>query len=78
MELRITIPDDKAARVIDAMAAHFGYQERLPDGTPNQQTKPQFARDSVKAWIKETVRAHEEQVAVDEARADAAASALEF
>lgn len=78
MELRITIPDDKAPRVIDAFAEHFGYADTLPDGTPNPQTKPRFARDQVKAWIRETVRVHEEAAAVMAARETAAGDVVEF
>lgn len=69
MELRIVIPDTVAPRVLAAFAAHFGYTATLPDGTANPQTSAQFARDTVKAWIKQTVKEHEEQVAVDDARA---------
>lgn len=74
MELRIVIPDAHAPRVLTAFAEHFGYQATI-DGQPNPQTEAQFARDQVKAWIRETVRSHEINTATDEAREAAVAAA---
>jgi len=77
MELRIVIADNKAPRVLEAMCSHFGYQATI-NGTPNPVTEAQFAREQVKAWIREIVRTHEERAAVDTARATVAADVLTF
>lgn len=77
MELRIIIPDGQAERVLTAFSEHFGYQATI-DGQPNPQTQAQFARDQVKAWIRETVKSHEVNAATDQAREAAVAEADEL
>ena len=45
--LSITIPTSATTRVVNAICQHGNYSDTLPDGSPNPQTKAQFA----KAWV---------------------------
>lgn len=65
--LSITIDNTHAARVNDAIAAHYGYQATI-DGSPNPETKTQFVRRMVIQMIKEKVRDYEASVAAESAR----------
>lgn len=67
----INIPDAVAPRVVDAFAKRFDYQETLPDGSPNPETKAQFAKRQVVRFVKNVVR----QAEVEDARTTAQATA---
>lgn len=73
----ITIPDAVAARVMDAIAAVYGYldpetgQPKVPG-----QTKAQFTKEVVKTFVKNVVRQHEAQQ-LSEAARQSALSAVE-
>lgn len=58
MEVRITIPDDRATRVIDALCVRYGFD------AAGGQTKLQFVRDLLRRWIRDEVRDHEIQMAM--------------
>jgi len=65
----VTIPDAVLGRVLDAIAAAYGY-DAAKDGT-----KAAFAKKQVARFVAETVRAHEATVAADTARDTAATKA---
>lgn len=72
--LTITIPAGQVNRVVDAIAARFGYTGFEPDNvTP--QTKSEFCRKLIIKYIKDNVKAHEAgtagKTAFDTAEADA-------
>lgn len=54
--ISITIPDASLQRVVDGMCAWHGYSATLPDGTPNSQTKGQFVKARIAAFVKESVK----------------------
>lgn len=74
-QISITIPDLVLPRVLDAMASIYGYQATLADGTPNPQTKAQFAKQQVAAFVKRTVAAHEVNDAIASASQSASSKA---
>lgn len=74
-EVKITIPDDKVARVRDAICGQFGYAEELPGGTPNPVSKNQFVKNVIKAFIKDAVIKYEAAKAADLAKKAAIAAA---
>jgi len=53
-EIKVTIPDDKIAKVIDSFVSCFGYQATI-DGQPNPQTKTQFTKAQIIKYIKAVV-----------------------
>lgn len=55
--ITIIIPDAVAPRVLDAVAARYGWS------TGTGMTKAQFAKDIIVKLLKESVRMHEGQVA---------------
>lgn len=61
--INITIPDAVAPRVLDAMAARYGWT------TESGMTKAQFAKDVIVRLLKETVKMHEGQLASSAATA---------
>lgn len=65
--LSITIPNEIAVRVNDAIAGMYGYQDTI-DGEPNPQTKAQFSKQQVINFLKETVKAYEANLASEAAR----------
>lgn len=58
-QLVIDFPDSIRNRVLDAFASTYGYQATLQDGTPNPQTKAQFAKAQVARFVKEVVKGYE-------------------
>lgn len=64
----INIPDDRAARVVDAFAANYGWTAQL--GV----SKARFAREKIREFILDNVRAYEAAQAAEAARAAAAAA----
>ena len=84
MDIKLTIPDDVATRVIDGFSGQFGYQEQVQDGvdaegTPimvaNPETKAVFAKRMLMKVIKDTVRSYEARQASETARLAAIDSA---
>lgn len=61
--LTITVSDDVAPRVFDALSARYGYDPA------SGLTKAQFVRDLIKKWMKDETLAHEQAVAAAAARA---------
>jgi len=53
--IAINIPDGKLQRVIDGIAVARNYRATMSDGTPNPETKAQFARRMVAEQIKDWV-----------------------
>jgi hypothetical protein len=60
--LSITIPDEVAPRVFDALAARYAYDPA------SGLTKAQFVRDLLKSWMRDEVRDHEAAEAAAAAR----------
>jgi hypothetical protein len=56
-QITINIPDAAMPRVIDAWGA--GYSSTLPDGSPNPQTKAQYARAKIISALKNRVVIYE-------------------
>lgn len=80
--ISIDVPNAVAARVVDAMCATHGYQPTIPDPAnsdgpyiPNPQTKQQFVKAHLAAYIKSTVLAYEAQQAAQQASVAAYAAA---
>lgn len=57
------IPDDKAAEILDELAERWGYD------AGSGQTKQQFVKDSILAWIKSEYVAQKKTVAIRAAKA---------
>lgn len=55
----LTYPAGDGARIADALTTRYGYSDTLPNGDPNPQTKTEFVRQLLVAWIKREVREHE-------------------
>ena len=64
MNITLTIPDSQAPRLINALCIRFGYQETIPSQdengvlvqVQNEQTKAQFARQSMMNILKDIVK----------------------
>lgn len=72
--ITFTIPDAQIARVVDAFAVAYGYQDTITnpvDGTtsPNPETSAQFMRRQIMVFIKNTVQSIEVLAAAEAARA---------
>jgi hypothetical protein len=74
--LTINIPDAVATRVTNGIAKRFNYKATFEDGTPNPETKAQFARRKVIEFMKRAVKEAEVGTATD-AAAEMAGSAVE-
>jgi hypothetical protein len=63
MNITVTVPDDQAPRIINALCVRFGYKSMIlsqdENGVlieiPNPQTKSQFAKASIIKYLKELV-----------------------
>jgi hypothetical protein len=80
--LGVSITDDvKAGRIVDAMAANYGWQAKVPDPAfvptsenpvapmiDNPVNKVQFARDQVRKFLLDNVKSFETQDAAEKAR----------
>lgn len=51
VDVTITIPDEYATRVLDAVASHYDYKDTI-DGVPNPETKVQFVKRQVLQILK--------------------------
>lgn len=67
-------PASALTRVVDALCANFGYQTTI-DGSPNPETRNQFAKRMNAQWLKGQVILYETSLAANEARVTAQASA---
>ena len=70
--MTINIPDAVANRVTNGVCARYGYQAVFEDGTPNPETKAQFAKRMVILFIKRAVREAEMEAAAKAAEVEAA------
>jgi hypothetical protein len=70
--LTINFPDAIAPRVINGICKRFNYKATFEDGTPNPESKQQFARRKVIEFMKRAVREAEIETATDAAEATAA------
>lgn len=76
MNITLTIPDDKVARVINGMCGNFGYQpiintldeNSIPVSTPNPETKADFAKRMMYKMIKDAVKSWEATTNAETAR----------
>lgn len=58
--ITLNISAGDLTRAVDALSVRWGYSPFLADGvTPNPQTKSEFVRLRIGAWIKAEVREHE-------------------
>lgn len=74
-QITINIPDSILTRVLNGFAKRYNYAPILEDGSPNPETKAQFARRKVIEFIKTAVREAEIQDATNTAATDAAQDA---
>jgi len=83
-QFNLTIPDAAVPELLDAFAATYGYQTTIPNPVPepatpgswtptipNPQTKAQFARARVAAYMKDVVRSYRSNTAIEAARVTA-------
>lgn len=73
--ITINIPDPIANRVIQGFAQRHGYSDTLEDGSPNPETRSQFAKRILIQYIKNSVREAEIQTASNTAATTAGQSA---
>lgn len=67
--LSINVPDAVVVRVLDAIAARYGYiDENTGQPRTPGQTKTQFAREVIRTIVKDAVKAHEAEIAQAAAR----------
>jgi hypothetical protein len=67
MNITLTIPDNQASRLINALCVRYGYQETIPTEdengvliqVSNPQTKTQFAKQSLINLLKEITKEEE-------------------
>lgn len=69
-ELKITVPDDIAQRVLDGCAYRWGYQDEIND-LPNPETKKQFILKQLRYAIKNAVKEYEAGQAIEAAKINA-------
>lgn len=55
-QITINIPDNIATRVLNGFAYRFSYSPILEDGSPNPETKAQFAKRKLIEHVKQAVR----------------------
>ena len=75
--MTINIPDNIATRVIDGIAYRLHYSPTLEDGSPNPETKSQFAKRKLIEHIKKLVKEAEVEQARNTAATTASQSAEE-
>lgn len=61
--ITLTLSVPQMNRVVDALSASYGYQELLPDGSANPETRGEFARQQLMRWLRQEVTEHELRVA---------------
>lgn len=57
--ISLTLSSADLTRAVDALGTRWGYSATLPDGSANPQTKGEFVRLKIAAWVKSEVHAHE-------------------
>lgn len=66
-DVTITLTSPQLTRFVDASADIYGYQSLLVDGSPNTQTRAQFARaqliDHIRRLVKDSETRQAEQTA---------------
>lgn len=67
-------PAAALTRAVDAVCANHGYQATI-DGSPNPETRNQFAKRMLANWVKSQVVLYETSLAANQARVTAQASA---
>lgn len=77
--ITLSIPDAQAARVADAFAVAYGYQDVIPNPNPltaaltptipNPETRAQHMRRQIMAFVQNTVKGTEVHAAAETARA---------
>ncbi len=72
--ITITIPDNITTRVLNGFAKRYNYSPTLENGSPNPETKAQFAKRKLIEYIKQAVREAEIQDAANTAATTAGAS----
>lgn len=72
--ISITVPDAILTRVVNGVAGQHNYPATV-GGSPNPETRTQFARRMLARWVRETVKAYEVTSAAESARVAAAAAA---
>jgi hypothetical protein len=72
--ITINIPDTIANRVLNDFAQRFNYSPTLEDGSPNPETKSQFAKRKLIEYIKQACREAEIQNATNTAATTAGTS----
>jgi len=65
-----TLDNAKAARVVAAFCAAYGYQTEI-DGAPNPETPQQFTKRMIGEYMRSTVVAYEKKQRVDAAASQA-------
>jgi hypothetical protein len=74
IKITITIPDGKAATIIDGFARQHRYQDTI-NGAPNPQSKKDFSLEVIKGFVRDTYKAYkaksEGEAARDAAKTDA-------
>jgi hypothetical protein len=70
--ISITISDAELPRVINAVCSQYNYQATV-NGSPNPETKAQFAKRMMIVWLKDNVKADEVRAAIEAARTAASA-----
>lgn len=73
-QIVINIPDPVAPRVLLGFSSRYGYQATLDNGSPNPETRAQFAKRKLMELIKQAVREAEMETARNVAATTAAAS----
>jgi len=73
-QITITIPDNITNRVINGFAKRYNYSPTLDNGDPNPETKVQFAKRMLIAYIKQAVTEAEVQDASNTAATSASQS----
>lgn len=56
--------DTMNTRSRNAFASAYGYQDTLPNGDPNPETKAQFRARKIKEYIKDITRSEEKKAAL--------------
>ena len=70
MDITFTIPQVQAQRAIDGVAYNNGYRDTVPDQDgamiPNPQSKAAFAKEVIRQFIIDNVRAYETRTATND------------
>ena len=56
--ISVTLSTEAASELVDALCHEFNYTATLLDGTPNPETRAQFARRMHLRWLKDRVKVY--------------------